>query len=164
MSIHFTDSLGSRLYAPLGEGKGLERTVGKSKEFSPSPGSFPFPVCSDVAVPPLNPPRTGSSVLPAFQYLYQYGSTQVAAKPPYPSAHVRVWRLFEGKLGEAGYQAGGDRLLRFHLDEGAGTSAETSRLYQDGCHNGTVILVQSRAKRLIRPGSGQSFSLELPRD
>lgn len=55
------DSLGSRLYDPQGEEKGLERTVEKSREFSPAPGSSPFPVCSDVAVPPLAPARTGKS-------------------------------------------------------------------------------------------------------
>lgn len=60
-----------------------------------------------------------------------------------------VWRLFEGRLGEARLQARGDRLLRFQLDERAGTNAKTSRLYQDGCHIGAVILVRSRAKRLI---------------
>lgn len=163
MFIHFTDSLSPRLYDPLSGGKGLERTGGKSRKFSPAPGSSSFPVCTDVALPPLAPARTGSSVLPPSQDLYQYGGTPVAAKRPCPGAHARVWRLFEGSLGEARNRDRGDRLLRFQLDEGAGTSAETSCLYQDGWHIGAVILVQSRAKRLIRPGSGQSLSLGLPR-
>lgn len=72
-----------------------------------------------------------------------------------PGARARVRGLFEGRVGAAGSQAG-DRLLRFQLDEGAGTSSATSLLYQDGCHIGAVILVQSKAKRLIRPGSGRS--------
>lgn len=56
--------------------------VGKSREFSPAPESSPFPVCSDVAVTPLAPARTGSSVLSPSQYLYQYGCTPVAASGP----------------------------------------------------------------------------------
>lgn len=88
--------------------------------------------------------------------LYQDGGAR--RRRPCPGAHARVRRLFEGRVGEAGSRAG-DRLLRFQRGEGAGTSTATSLLYQDGCHIGAVILVQSSAKRLIRPGSGQSLFL-----
>lgn len=132
-----------------GEGeKACKAPQGSGWESSPAPGSSRFSVCWDVAVTPRAPARSGSSCRPAPRYLYQHGGAPRTARPRPQRACARPGSS-EGTAGAgADGRAGGDRLLRSHLGEGAGARDETSRPHQDGGRPGAVTPEPSRARRL----------------
>lgn len=89
--------------------------------------------------------------LPAPRYLYQHGGAPRAARPRRQDACAELGGYPRGR------RAGGHRLLRFHLGEGAGAQGETSRLYKDGGRAGAVISVPSRARLLSRAATGRGL-------
>lgn len=97
------DSLGPRLYDPPVEkrpGKGSR----EEKVMLTGSGMLSFPGLlgrGSAAFSSREIRKFRSAPVP-YLYLYQYGLPRLLQKQPGPTAHALTWRLFEGRLGEAG--------------------------------------------------------------